>query len=73
MRRNIEEFVGNIRSAEGVAALRDHFSNAIAKLGFPTFVYGGMHIPQFDRNAVPYIVTTFPESWQERYFQEGYY
>ena len=73
MRRNIEEFVDDMRSAEDVVALRDRFSDSIAKLGFTTFVYGGMHIPQFDSNAVPYIVTTFPESWQERYFQKGYY
>lgn len=73
MRRHIDDFIGDVNGVRDVAALRTRFSDAISRMGFFTFVYGGMHIPQLDDNTTPYIVSTFPDDWQERYYRQEYY
>ena len=73
MARGVDEFIGKMRSVPGVEGLRSTFASAIAKLGFNTFVYGGMHLPQLGDDATPYILSTFPESWQRRYFERNYH
>jgi len=73
MARGVDEFIEKMRSVPGVDGLRSTFASAIGKLGFDTFVYGGMHIPQLGDDATPYILTTFPDSWQRRYFEREYH
>ena len=73
MARGVDEFIEKMRSVPGVEGLRSTFASAIGKLGFHTFVYGGMHFPQLGDDSTPYILTTFPESWQRRYFELEYH
>ncbi len=73
MRRHIDQFIGDVNGVRDIAALRARFSEAISRMGFCTFVYAGMHIPQLDDNSTPYIVSTFPDDWQQHYFQQEYY
>ena len=58
-----------MRGVPGVDGLRTAFASAVEGFGFRTFVYGGMHLPQLGDDATPYILTTFPDSWQQRYFE----
>ena len=73
MARGVDEFIEKMRGVPGVDGLRSTFASAVEKLGFNTFVYGGMHIPQLGDDATPYILTTFPDSWQQRYFEGEYH
>ena len=59
-RGGVDEFIETMRSVPGVEGLRSAFAPAVERLGFSTFVYGGMHLPQLGDDATPYILTTFP-------------
>ena len=69
----IDDFIALMRSVPGVDGLRTAFAETIDSYSFRTFVYGGMHLPQLDDNATPYILTTFPDDWQRRYFERQHH
>lgn len=73
MNSNLAEFVEEIRGAECVDELRETFSQSVSSLGFDSFFYGRLHTTLIHDLVAPYVVTTFPESWRERYFARESY
>jgi DNA-binding CsgD family transcriptional regulator len=73
VKTNVAEFVERIRDADSIDGLRDAFSGSIADLGFDSFLYGKLHTTLLHDLVAPYVVTTFPETWRQRYFERERY
>ena len=53
-------------------AVRDRFAKAVRALGFDAFSYFGMYAP-FGAETSPFMVSTFPQPWQDRYIDHQYH
>lgn len=68
----VAKFVEGAQRAAGPDALRAAFASAVRALGFDAFGYAGMYAP-FGAETPPYMVSTFPQSWQDRYIEHQHH
>lgn len=69
--RTIGEFVDKIRNVGDLDPLRAIFNETATSLGFRYFTYHIVRVPGLG-SRLPYVVTTYPESWVTHYITEGY-
>ena len=68
MHQEVASFLETIRDLKGFPVLRDEFTNFLAKFGFPSFAYAGLHLPPHNLPH-PVVVSTYPGEWQAHYVE----
>lgn len=67
----LAQFLDRLHEARTADELRRVFSGAAAELGVPWFTYHVVRVSGLG-SRLPYILSTYPQSWLDHYFGEDY-
>ncbi|MGE5548738.1 MAG: helix-turn-helix transcriptional regulator [Solirubrobacterales bacterium] len=67
----LASFVEELKSCDDVDSLKRLLSDTLARLGIAYFSYHVVRVGG-SPHRLPYLITTYPQSWVNRYFSENY-